>query len=149
MLRDGHRSPEQAALFGFPLGAVHIVASRQADDVAFVLLDASPHGWRYLYGVNCERVDGQWTEGGSGNGPGWSEIGPNGSLGTLTLWGEVTRDADRIRARFDGQPFETTVDDGVYLFVWWSIPCPEDQWPRLEALRVRGEWVHVSSTLPN
>lgn len=142
-----HQSPEEAALFGFPAGAVRVVASRQNDDVAFVLLATNPHGWRYLYGVNCERVEGKWSEGGSGNGPGWSEIGPIGSFGTLTLWGDVTRDADRARARFEGQSFEMTVDGGVYLFVWWNVPVPGDNWvwPRLEALRVRGEWVDVAS----
>jgi hypothetical protein len=110
-----------------------------------VLLDTNPKGWRYLYGINCERVDGRWNEGNSGNGSGWSRMGLEEDLGTLTLWGDVTAGADRARASFAGEQFETAVEDGVYLFAWWRVPCPDAKMPRLEALRVGGKWKRIAS----
>ena len=117
------------------------MASRQSADAAYVLLDTNPKGCRYLYGINCERVNGRWTEGSSGNGSGWARLEED--LGTLTLWDEVASDADRARASFAGELFEAAVQAGVYLFAWWNVPCPDDKWPRLEALRVRGEWLRI------
>ena len=134
-------SPDCVVLSGFPRDAVRVVASRQSADAAYVLLDTNPKGWRYLYGINCERVNRRWTEGSSGNGSGWARLEED--LGTLTLWEDVTSDADRARASFAGELFETAVEDGVYLFAWWNVPCPDDKWPRLEALRVRGEWLRI------
>lgn len=127
-------------LAGFPPGACRVVASCASHDVAYVLLDTAPTGWRYLYGVNVERRGGVWTEGSSGNGSGWSRVDPDEELGTLTLWDDAPQGADRVRARFNGELFETPIQNGAYLFVWWNIVCPDD-WPRLEAFRIAGAWI--------
>lgn len=134
-------SPEEAATNGIPPQSCRVLASRVQGDAAYVLLDTHPEGWRYLYGVNCDRRNGRWCEGTSGNRPGWSRVGPVDDLGTLKIWGESPMGADRVRIRYEGEVREEAVEHGVYLLVWWSVPCPDDRGPRVQAFRVRGEWL--------
>src|SRR5205823_8074012 len=88
MSTDRFDSPEEAARYGFP-AECRIVAMRKQGDAAYVLLDTGPAGRPYLYGVNCQRRDGSWSPGASGNGPGWSQVGADKELGTLTVWGDA------------------------------------------------------------
>src|SRR2546429_362383 len=88
MSTDRFDSPEEAARYGFP-AECRIVAMRKQGDAAYVLLDTGPAGRPYLYGVNCQRRDGSWSPGASGNGPGWSQVGADKELGTLTVGGDA------------------------------------------------------------
>ena len=138
----GYASPEEAALRGFPSSAgCRVVASRAHDSVGYVLLDTGPVEHPYQYGVNCIREAGGWREGNSSNGPGWSLIDGDADLGTLTLWDDAPRGADRVRAVFSGQVVEVPVEHGVYLAVWWNVPNEHFEPPRLEAFRIGGTWV--------
>ena len=121
-----------------------VVATCVNGDVAYVLLDTGSDGRPYLYGVNCQRHYGLWSERGSSNGPGWSQAGSDPHLGTLVDWGEAPPEADAVRLDFNGAVLEAAVNDGVYLAAWWRTPCPRVAWPRVEALRVMGEWVRPS-----
>lgn len=134
-------SPQDAAMVGFPARYCRVVASRIEGDDAYVLLDTGSDGRPYLYGVNCSRHDGGWVEGGSGNGPSWSQAGPDELLGTLVIWGEAPGGADMVRARFGGVVVEEPVNNGVYLAVWWRTPSPGTSWPSVEAFRIRERWV--------
>ena len=125
---------------GFPARYCHVVASRVNGDDAYVLIETGSDGNSYLCGVTCVRRDGSWREWGSGNGGGWSPSGPDYvDLGTLSFWGEARRDADMVRIVFGGKTIEEPVKDGAYLAVWWRTPSP-DEWPRIEAFHVGGEW---------
>src|SRR5437763_11093428 len=73
MSTDRFDSPEEAARYGFP-AECRIVAMRKQGDAAYVLLDTGPAGRPYLYGVNCQRRDGSWSPGASGNGPGCARV---------------------------------------------------------------------------
>ena len=136
---DSFDSPEEAALHTFSKGSCRVVATRVHGDAAYVLLDAGPAGKPYLYGVNCERQNGRWSERSSSNGPGWSRLGPDTSLGTLTIWGQappVLR-ADRARVEFEGEVREEPVTNGVYLSVWWNVPSPQpSRFPRVSGFLV-------------
>jgi hypothetical protein len=115
---------------------------REHGDVAYVLFDTGPPEYRYLYGVNYERQDGKWTEGTSGNGPGWSAVGPTPGLGTLTVWGEAPAGSDRARGTFGETPSEVPIEDGVYLLIWWDVPDTADLWSsRQLSFRINGDWV--------
>ena len=116
-------SPEAAAMSTFPARHCRVVASRAHGDDAYVLLDTGSDGRRYLYGVNCFRLDGQWYEGSSSNGPGWSQMGPDPQLGTLTIWGEAETDAETVEVELDGSVVEITVKDGIYFAAWFRVPC--------------------------
>src|SRR6266513_1701029 len=97
------------------------------------------------YGVDYERVDGRWMQGGSGNGPGWSRIALDSDLGILTDWGEAPVGADRVRLEFQGQLLEEEVSGGAYLAVWWDTPSPaHGAWPFVSAFRINGRWTAQS-----
>lgn len=108
-------SLEDAAMGGFPPKYCRVVASRVRGDDAYVLLDTGSDGNPYLYGVNCTRRDGHWCEGGSSNGPGWSQAGPDDLLGTLVVWDEAPPDATYRRV-----PHQRRVDSGkaIPLMTW-------------------------------
>ncbi len=116
---------------------------RVQGDAAYALFDTGPEGQPHLYGVNYERRDGRWSEGISGNGPGWSHVGPEVARGTLTIWSEAPLGADKVRLEFEGELREEPVDNGVYLAAWWDVPCPKGTEPRISASRVNGQWVRA------
>ena len=125
----------------FPARFCRILAKRVKGDAAYVLFDTGPEGQPYFYGVNYERTKGRWCEASSSNGGGWSLVGPTPHLGTLAAWGEAPAGADRVRVEFRGESHEEPVANGVYLAVWWQVPCPEAENPWLCAFRINGEWV--------
>jgi hypothetical protein len=116
------QTPEEAAMVGFPARYCRVVATCVNGDVAYVLLDTGS--------------DGLWSEGGSSNGPGWSQAGSDPHLGTLVDWGEAPPQADAVRLDFNGVVLEVAVNDGAYLTAWWRVPCPRAAWPRVEAFRI-------------
>ena len=129
----------------FPPQFCRVVAMREHGDLGYVLFDTRPSGESYLYGVDYERVDGRWMEGGSRNGPGWSRIALDSDLGILTDWGEAPVGADRVRLEFQGQLLEEEVSGGAYLAVWWDVPRPaHGAWPFLSAFRINGRWTAQS-----
>jgi hypothetical protein len=68
-------APEAAALAHWPESShVRVVSVTVRGNRAEVVLDTDPH---YPYWVYCERRDGLWCEGSSGNGPwvGWDDPG--------------------------------------------------------------------------
>jgi hypothetical protein len=134
-----HDSPEDAALEGFPREHCRVVAMRVKADDAYVLLDTGPHGQPYLYGICCSRHDGRWRGGSNGNGPGWSQAGPDPFLGTLVDWELAPEGTDRVRVEYAGETVEEPVDDIAYLVAWWRVPDPA-HWPTVTAFRIRGEW---------
>ena len=97
-----------AAQASFPPQFCRIVAMREQGDLGYVLFDTRPSGEPYLYGVDYQRVDGRWTEGGSRNGPGWSRLRLGSDLGILAEWGEAPAGANRVRVEFQGQLREKT-----------------------------------------
>jgi len=136
----GHDSPESAAMEGFPPAYCHVVAARVHEDDAYVLLDTGSPGQPYLYGVNCLRQNGRWFDDGSSNGSGWHQMGDDPELGTLTVWDDAPEGASAVRMEFQGVIVEEPVRDGAYLFVWWRVPCPEEEWPRLLAILTESGW---------
>jgi hypothetical protein len=134
-------SPEEAAMIGFPGQAVRVLATARDGDDAYVLLDTGPAGEPYLYGVCVNRERGGWVEGTSGNGSGWTLTGGEDDVGTLTEWGEAPEGATRVRVVFGGEVREAPVANGVYLLAWWRVPCPTDDFPRVDAFQIDGRWV--------
>jgi len=73
---NGYRTPEEAALAGFPpAAAARLVGLVVRGKRAQVELRVGPE---YPDFVDCERVDGRWHERSSGNGPNlvWFAEGP-------------------------------------------------------------------------
>jgi len=136
----GHDSPESAAMTGFPPAHCRVIASRVLGEHAYVLLNTGSPGRPYLYGVNCARKAGRWFEGGSGNGPGWAQIGDDPELGTLSVWGEAPEGAEAVRFAFNDRPVDEAVVEGACLVVWWNVPCPFESWPHIVAFRTDGVW---------
>jgi hypothetical protein len=139
----GHDSPESAAMVGFPPAYCRVVAARVHGDDACVLLNTGSPGQPYLYEVHCLRRNGRWFDNGSGNGPCWHQIGDDPELGTLTVWDDAPEGASALRAEFEGVIVDEPVRDGAYLFVWWRVPCPEDEWPRLVAMLTPSGWNEI------
>jgi hypothetical protein len=126
----------------FPPEFCRVAAMREDGDLGYVLFDTRPGGESYLYGVDYERHDGRWTEGSSGNGPGWSRITLESDVGILADWGDAPAGADRVRLEFQGQLREEEVNGGVYLAVWWNVPHPADgAWPLVWGFRINGTWI--------
>ena len=123
MNQDGFDSPEAAATSTFPRQSCSVVAARTEGDDAYVLLNTGTREQPYLYGVNCSRKAGGWHEGGSGNGPGWAQAGPDLDLGTLSVWGDAPAGATRVRIALNGDVVEAPVTEGAYLAVWWRVPA--------------------------
>jgi hypothetical protein len=142
-LSDQFASLTDAAEASFPTGFCRVIATREHVDAGYVLFDTGPIGQPYLYGVNYERRDGQWSEGNSGNGPGWSQVGPDPELGTATIWDVAPPGADKVRVEFESEVREDAVTQRVYLVVWWGVPCPEGSGPRATAFRINGDWVRA------
>lgn len=135
---------------GFPEAYCRVVATRVQGDDAYVLLDTGSPGHAYLYGVNCSRLDGRWSETSSGNGPGWSLTDADRELGTLSLWGDTPADTDLVNVQFNGEQREEPVHGGAFLAVWWRQPCPGPgrEWPRATAFRARGDWMPATFVFP-
>ena len=130
---------EDAGLSGFPPQHCRVVASVIDSDDGFVLVDTNPAGGGYLHGVTVFRSADGWEPGSSGNGCGWTHTGDD--LGTFAHWGDAPAGADRVRITWNGATREGPVADGIYLAVWLCIP--DDVWPRVTGLRVRGEWMDI------
>lgn len=130
-------TPEAAATSGFP--GARIAASAAEGDDAYVLVDTNPSGDSYKYGVNVHRRSGGWEEGNSGNGAGWTLTDQEHGLGTLVVWADAPANADAVRIAWNGETREVAVTGGVYLAVWWRVPCPSEH-PRVVGVRVGGAW---------
>ena len=131
---------------GFPVGHVRVVAVAVDEDDAFVVLDAGPAEYRYLYGGTATRESGRWQGGIDGNGgaAGWTLTDQGRELGVVAIWDEAPPGADAVRVRWRGEAREVAVRDGVYLSAWWREPCPEgDDLPAVTAVLVDGRWVAV------
>jgi hypothetical protein len=142
-LEPGFDTPEDVALLGFPRDLCRVVACRVHGDHACVLLDTGSPGQPYLYGQYCRRVDGRWRDGGSGNAPDWQRTDAVHAIGVIAFWGEAPPDAEAVRVVFGRESVEEAVVHGAWLAVWWSQPPPEEEWPSVEAYRVRGVWAPV------
>jgi len=129
-----------AAGASFPLDSCRVLAIQEHGDAGYALFDTRPGGEPYLYEVHYARRDGRWSEGSSSNGPGWHLLDPDTELGVVTVWGEAPPGADRVRVELDGERREEPVANGVYLVVWWDVPCPATP-AAATSFRVRGEWV--------
>ena len=132
-------SPEDAATQGLPAQHGRVVAWRAQGDDAYVLLDSGPQGQPYLYGVCCSRHGGRWRRDSSGDGPGWTQAGPDPLLGTLVAWDLAPKGADRVRVQCAGQMLEEAVTGPAYLVVWWRVPDLGFASPT--AFRIGGEWI--------
>ena len=117
-----------------------MLAIREHGDYAVALFDTHPIGEPYLYEVHYQRERGSWVEGNSGNGPGWASIDPDSEIGVVTLWDEAPPDTDRVRAEFHGESFEEPIEQGIYMFVWWDVPCST---AHATAFRTKGAWVRA------
>jgi hypothetical protein len=127
-----------AARASFPTRFCRIVAMREHGNFGYVLFDTGSRDQPYLYGVNYQRVDGGWLEGGSSNGDGWSHMGPDPRLGTLALWDHAPAGADRLRVELGGQSREEAIENGIYLVVWWGVPVDLGLWQI--SFRINGQW---------
>jgi hypothetical protein len=134
------RTPEEAALDGFPARYCRVAASASAGDDAYVVVDVEPADQPNLYGVSVSRRNGGWLGGSSGNGPGWTLTDAENDLGTATVWGRAPEGTTRVRASYGGEVREAPVARGVYLVAWWRVPAPGDD-PRVEAFRIHDRWV--------
>lgn len=132
-------TPEEAAMSGFPAEHCRVLASATEGDAAYVVLDTGPAGYPYLYGGTAGRVEGGWTDGTSGNGPGsgWTRTGERG---VSYVYDHAPAGADRVRAAHGGEVREVDVERGVFLVTWWDVPEDADLTPVLLAFRVDGEW---------
>jgi len=133
-----------AALAGIPSHAIRVLAVRESETDAYVLFDARPGGPSYEYGVHCFRKANGWHEGSSGNGCGWTSTDLERELGTISDWDRAPAGATRVRFTYLGQSSEVPVENGYYLATWWRMPCPEHEWPRLDAFLVSGNWQLVA-----
>jgi hypothetical protein len=138
---EGHRTPEDAAMVGFPAEHCRVVAARSDGDDAYVLLDTGSDGQRYLYGASYRRHEGRWCETASGNGCGWSHSSSaeGQDVGTWSLWEEAPPGADLVRVEFGAELTEHAIHDGVYFVVWFRRPNATA--PRVTAFRIDGRWV--------
>jgi hypothetical protein len=132
----------EALRASFPPDSCRLLAVREHGDAAVALFDTRPSAEPYLYEVHYERTNGRWSEGSSGNGPGWHRIEPNSDIGIATVWEEATTGADRVRAELDGLSLDEEVLNGVYFLVWWDVPLSH---PQVTAFRVNGEWRRAPS----
>ena len=142
---DSFLSLADAVRASFPTAYCRVIAIREHGSAGIALFDVGPVGQPYLYEVHYERRGGEWSEGNSGNMPGWSHVGDDATLGTVTDWGDtdVPDGADRVRLEFENKVCEEPVIEGVYFGVWWDVPCPTDLGPRVTGFRVNGKWVNA------
>jgi len=136
---NGHDSPEQAAMAGFPAAHCRVVASEISGNDAYVLLDTGPPGGTYLYGGACHRENGRWFQGGSSNAPGWSPTGDDPDVGALSFWGDAPAGVETVRVYLDGAVVEAPVRNGIYFLVKWRVPVPIE-WPNIVAICEHGQW---------
>jgi hypothetical protein len=134
----GFDTPEEAMMLGFPPRYCRVVASALHGDHDSVLLDTGSDGNSYFYGGWCRRMEGRWFEGGSSNGGGWE--GDESGNGNLAIWNDASADVEAVRVELNGVRQEVPVQHGVYLAVFWDLPCPEDDWPRVVSVKINGEW---------
>ena len=136
---SGFDTLDEAVRSSFPVEHCRLMAVREHGDFAVALFDTRPTAEPYLYQVHYDRRDGRWSEGSSGNGSGWSSLRSESDLGVLTSWDEAPEGADKVRAELGGKVAEENVTNGVYLFVWWDVPCRSHA--EVTAFRINGEWV--------
>lgn len=141
MMELTHRTPEEAALEGFPARACRVLATVREGGEAYVLIDTGPAGAPRLYGASASRRDGGWIGRTAGDAPGWSLTDAEHDAGTLSAWGEAPAGATRVRVSFDGEVREAPVAHGAYLVAWFGVPCPAGGFPRVDAFQVDGKWI--------
>jgi hypothetical protein len=139
VIEQGHDSPEQAAMVGFPAAHCRVIASQSFEDDAYVLLDTGSPGQPYLYGANCYRKDGKWFESGSSDASGWAQTSHDPDLGTLSFWGDAPASVDSVRVEFGNTLVDAPIHQGAYFLVWWRVPNPSE-WPDIVAIREDGTW---------
>ena len=132
----------EAIRASFPPDSCRLLAVREHGNVAVALFDTRPTAEPYLYEVYYDRTDGRWSEGSSGNGPGWHALDPSSGIGVATIWQEAPPGADRVRADLDGRVLEEEVHNGMCFLVWWEVPLSS---PQVTAYRVKGEWRRAPS----
>ena len=130
----------EAVSASFPPDSCRVLAVREHGDAAVALFDTRPTAQPYLYEVHYGRENGRWSEGSSGNGPGWHRLHLDSDIGVVTLWEESPPGADRVRAELDGRVVEEEVVNGVYFLVWWDVPLSD---AHVTAFRVNGEWARA------
>jgi hypothetical protein len=74
----------EALRASFPPDSCRLLAVREHGDVAVALFDTRPSAEPYLYEVYYYRTNGRWSEGSSGNGPGWHRLDSNSDIGVAT-----------------------------------------------------------------
>ena len=129
---------EQAAAPECDLRLLAKSASPDEQHVLVVLGARQPAPYRH-YEVLCERSDGGWVDGASGNSPGWttmSDFDAPMNVGVATDWGEAPQGARAAVVTFGGTDHEVPVVNGYYLFVAWGVPDEERPTPG-ESIPVR------------
>jgi hypothetical protein len=139
---SGFDTLAEALRASFPPDSCRVLAVREHGDSAVALFDTRPNAEPYLYEVHYDRTNGRWSEGSSGNGPGWNRLDANSDIGLATVWEQAPAGADRVRAELDGQSVEEDVLNGVYFLVWWDVPLSH---PQVTAFRVNGGWRRAPS----
>ena len=132
----------EALRASFPPDSCRLLAVREHGDAAVALFDTRPSSEPYFYEVHYDRTNGRWSEGSSGNGPGWHRLDPNSDIGVATVWEEAPPGAERVRAELGGQGVDEEVLNGVYFLVWWNVPLSH---PQVTAFRVNGDWCRAPS----
>jgi hypothetical protein len=134
-------------MVGFPPAHCRVAACAVEGNDGIVIADTGQAGAPYLYATRVERTPDGWVEGGSSNALGWMSL--DHDLGNVALWDVAPAGADRVRVEFDGAMREEPVANGVYLLVWWRVPCPPSgAWPRVVAFRVGDVWEPPKSSRP-
>jgi hypothetical protein len=142
----GFPTPEDAAMFGFPAAYCKILAVDVDGDDGFVVLDAGPGGYRYLYSGTVKRTPDGWQGGSDSNGGGmrWSATHAEAEIGVVAVCDEAPPDADAARVEWRGEVRETPIRNGVYLVTWFREPFPESPWPRVTGFHMREGWRSVT-----
>lgn len=144
-MNPAFKSPEIAVLYEFPSTPCRVVALATEGGDGYAVVDVGDEGQPYLYGVTLARRARGWEAGTDGNGPGWTLTDAKCGWGTAVAWGRAPKGTVRVRATLGRDTREVPVARGVYLVVWWRVPCPAAGEPRVDAFRIGDGWVPASA----
>lgn len=135
-MTDNFDTPEDAALAGFPTRFARVIGSATQGDYSVVLLGTNEPPQLYPYQVHCYRENGQWVEGSSSNGGGWSPTGDD-DIGVVTIWDEVPDGIVAVVVECRGTEHVVGVNHGHYFYAEWDYPDDNmvEGWPRVIELR--------------